>query len=88
MKKIVLSIVFLLGFSTTVYATGSVGFTVSTGDVKSGLSDDIDNNGSTDTTKNLSNDISFGSIFFEKAQGFPLRTHSEDHQYFLDRLGF
>ena len=67
MKKLVLSIVFLLGFSTTVYATGSVGFTVSTGDVKSGLSDDIDNNGSTDTTKNLSNDISFGSIFFEKA---------------------
>ena len=67
MKKLVLSIVFLLGFSTTVYATGSVGFTVSTGDVKSGVKDDIDNNGSTDTTKNLSNDISFASIFFEKA---------------------
>ena len=67
MKKLVLSIIFLLGFSTTVYATGSVGFTLSTGDVKSGLKDDIDNNGSTDTTKNLSNDISFGSIFFEKA---------------------
>ena len=67
MKKLVLSIIFLLGFSTTAYATGSVGFTLSTGDVKSGLKDDIDNNGSTDTTKNLSNDISFGSIFFEKA---------------------
>ena len=69
MKKLVLSIVFLLGFSTTVYATGSVGFTVSTGDVKSGVKDDIDNNGTTDTTKNLSNDIIFGSIFFEKALG-------------------
>ena len=70
MKKLVLSIIFLLGFSTTVYATGSVGFTLSTGDVKSGLKDDIDNNGSTDTTKNLSNDISFGSIFFEKVGMF------------------
>ena len=67
MKKLVLSILFLLGFSTTAYATGSAGFTISLGDVKSGLSDDIDNNGTTDTTKNISNDIVFGSIFFEKA---------------------
>ena len=66
MKKLVLSILFLLGFSTTAYATGSAGFTISLGDVKSGLSDDIDNNGTTDTTKNISNDIVFGSIFFEK----------------------
>ena len=67
MKKLVLSILFLLGFSTTAYATGSAGFTISLGDVKSGLSDDIDNNGTTDTTKDISNDIVFGSIFFEKA---------------------
>ena len=67
MKKLVLSIIFLLGFSTTSYAAGSAGFTVSLADVKSDVSDDIDNNGSTDTTKNLSNDVTFASIFFEKA---------------------
>ena len=67
MKKLVLSIVFLLGFSTTVYATGSAGFTISTADVKSTVKDDIDSNGTTDTTKNISSDITFASIFFEKA---------------------
>ena len=67
MKKLVLSIIFLLGFSTTAYATGSVGFTISNADVQSGVSDDIDSNGTTDTTRNLSNDVTFASIFFEKA---------------------
>ena len=67
MKKLVLSIIFLLGFSTTAYATGSVGFTISNAKVLSGVSDDIDNNGTTDTTRNLSNDVTFASIFVEKA---------------------
>ena len=67
MKKLVLSIVFLLGFSTTAYATGSVGFTISNADIQSGVSDDIDSNGTTDTTRNLSNDVTFASIFLEKA---------------------
>ena len=67
MKKLVLSIIFLLGFSTTSYATGSAGFTISLADVKSDVSDDIDNNGSTDTTKSLSNDVVFASIFLERA---------------------
>ena len=67
MKKLVLSIIFLLGFSTTSYASGSAGFTVSMADIKSTVKDDIDNNGSTDTTKNISNDVTFASIFFEKA---------------------
>ena len=67
MKKLVLSIIFLLGFSTTSYATGSAGFTISMADVKSTVKDDIDSNGTTDTTKNLSNDVTFASIFFEKA---------------------
>ena len=57
----------MLGFSTTAFATGSVGFTISKADVKSSLQDDIDNNGSIDTTKNISNDVTFASIFFEKA---------------------
>ena len=67
MKKLVLSIIFLLGFSTNSYATGSVGFTVSMADVNSTVTDDVDSNGTTDTTKNLSNEVTFASIFFEKA---------------------
>ena len=67
MRKLVLSIIFLLGFYTTSYATGSAGLTVSMADVKSTVKDDIDNNGSTDTTKDLSNDVVFGSIFLERA---------------------
>ena len=67
MRKLVLGILFLLSFVTASYAQVSVGLTVSMADVESGLSDDIDNNGSTDTTKNISNDVTFGSIFFEKA---------------------
>ena len=67
MKKLVLSIVFLLGFSTTAFATGSAGLTISSADVKSNVKDDIDSNGTTDTTKNLSNDVTFASIFVERA---------------------
>ena len=57
----------MLGLVTNSYATGSVGFTISNADVNSGVSDDIDNNGTTDTTKNISNEVTFASIFFEKA---------------------
>ena len=67
MKKLVLSILLLLGFVTNSYATGSVGFTISNADIKSTVKDDIDSNGTTNTTKNISNEIVFGSIFFEKA---------------------
>ena len=67
MKKLFLSIFFLLGLIANSYATGSVGITISNADVKSGVSDDIDNNGTTNTTKNISNEVTFGSIFFEKA---------------------
>ena len=67
MKKLVLSILFLLGLVTNSYATGSVGFTISNADVNSSVKDDVDSNGTTDTTKSLSNDVTFASIFFEKA---------------------
>ena len=67
MKKLVVSILFLLGLITNSYATGSVGFTISSADVNSSVKDDIDSNGTTDTTKSLSNDVAFASIFFEKA---------------------
>ena len=67
MKKLVLSILFLLGFVVNSYATGTVGITLSSADIKSTVKDDIDSNGTTDTTKNISNDLSFASVFFEKA---------------------
>ncbi len=67
MKKLVLSILFLLGFVTNSYATGSVGFTISLADVSSDVKDDIDSNGTTNTTKSLSNDVIFGSVFIENA---------------------
>ena len=67
MKKLVLSILFLFGLVTNSYATGSVGFTISNADVNSSVKDDVDSNGTTDTTKSLSNDVTFASIFFEKA---------------------
>ena len=67
MKKLVLSIIFLLSFATTSYAQVSVGFTISSADVESTVTDDIDSNGTIDTTKDLSNDVVFGSIFLERA---------------------
>ena len=67
MKKLVLSILFLLGLVSNSYATGSVGITISSADVKSSVKDDIDSNGTTNTTKNLSNDVVFASVFYEKA---------------------
>ena len=67
MKKLVLSALFLLGLVSNSYATGSIGFTISNADVNSGLKDDIDSNGTTNTTKNVSNEVTFASIFFEKA---------------------
>ena len=67
MKKLVLSIIFLFGFATTSFAQISVGFTISNADVESTVKDDIDSNGTTDTTKNISNEVTIGSVFFEKA---------------------
>ena len=67
MKKLVLSIIYLFGFATTSFAQISVGFTISNADVESTVKDDIDSNGTTDTTKDISNDVVFGSIFIERA---------------------
>ena len=67
MKKLVYSIIFLFGFATTALAQVSAGFTISSAKIESALSDDIDSNGTTDTTKDISNDVIFGSIFLERA---------------------
>ena len=67
MKKLVLSMIFLLSFTATSYAQVSMGVTFSLADIESTVKDDIDSNGTTDTTKELSNDAVFGSIFVERA---------------------
>ena len=64
MKKIFLTFAFLIGFVSNSYSA-TVGFTVSMANIDSDLSDDIDSNGTTDTTKSVSNDVNFASIFVE-----------------------
>ena len=66
MKKLFLTIAFLTSFVSAAYSQGSMGLTLSLAKIDTALSDDIDNNGSVDTTKDISNDIVFGSIFLER----------------------
>ena len=65
MKKIFLTLAFLMSFISTAYSQSIMGFTVNMANIDSDLSDDIDSDGSTDTTKSISNDVFFGSIFVE-----------------------
>ena len=65
MKKLVLSVLFSLGLLTNSFA-GTVGITLSNADINSTVKDDVDSNGTIDTTKDLSNDVVFASIFFEQ----------------------
>ena len=45
--------------------TRSIGITAVSSTIDSTVTDDIDSNGTVDTTKNISNDIAYGSIFIE-----------------------
>lgn len=45
----------------------NIGLTISAATVDTDVTDDIDNNGSIDTTKAISNDIFYGSIFIENS---------------------
>lgn len=67
MKKILLSLAFVLAYIIPANAdvTRALGVTVSDASIDSKVTDDIDNNGSIDTTKNLTNDTIIGSIFAE-----------------------
>ena len=66
MKKLILTIAFLTSFVSAAYSQGSMGLTLNLASIDTALSDDIDNNGSTDTTKDISNNVVFGSIFLER----------------------
>lgn len=66
MKKILISLAALLIYIMPANAvTKSLGITGISSTIDSTVTDDIDSNGSIDTTKDISNDISYGSIFFE-----------------------
>ena len=69
MKKLVLTIAFLTSFVSAAYSQVSMGLTVNMASIDTAVSDDIDNNGSTDTTKDISNEVVFGSIFLERELG-------------------
>ena len=66
MKKLILTLAFLASFVSAAYSQGSMGFTVSMANIDTDLQDDIDSNGTVDTTQSVSNDVVFGSIFFER----------------------
>ena len=57
MKKLLISIAAWLAFMVQAYAGGSVGVTLTAASIDTALKDDIDSNGTIDTTKDISNDI-------------------------------
>ncbi len=67
MKKILTSLLVIFGltFPANAEPTPAVGITVSAATIDSTVFDDVDSNGTKDTTKDISNDIAFGSLFFE-----------------------
>ena len=66
MKKILTSMVVWFALVIPAYA-GSYGVTLTSATIDTALTDDIDNNGSIDTRKNISNDVAFGSLFLENS---------------------
>ena len=72
MKKLI-TIIFALFASMAVSAQAvekAIGFSLSAAGIDTGVTDDIDNNGTTTTNKDISNDIAIGSLFFEISNSF------------------
>jgi len=66
MKKILLGLACVLIYIMPANAiTKSIGITAVSSTIDSTVKDDIDSNGTTDTTKDISNNIGYGSIFLE-----------------------
>ena len=67
MKKIIFTFIAILSlFSMPVKAVEkSIGLSMAFSTIDSKVTDDIDNNGSVDTTKDISNDVGIPSLFFE-----------------------
>ena len=66
MKKILLGLACVLIYMMPANAaTKSIGITGVASTIDSTVTDDVDSNGTIDTTKDISNDVGYGSIFFE-----------------------
>ena len=67
MKKILLGLATVLIYILPANAdvTRSIGITAVASTIDSTVTDDIDSNGTIDTTKDISNDIGYGSLFLE-----------------------
>ena len=67
MKKLLLSLVFLMAYvmPSNAEVTRSFGATITGATIDSTVKDDVDSNGTIDTTRDISNDVSYGSLFFE-----------------------
>ena len=66
MKKILLGLACVLIYIMPANAiTKSIGITAVSSTIDSTVTDDVDSNGTIDTTKDISNDIGYGSLFFE-----------------------
>ena len=70
MKKILLSLILVIAYMMPANAVErTIGLTLTGASIDSSVTDDIDNNGTIDTTKSISNDVAYGSIFFEVTKG-------------------
>ena len=67
MKKILLGLAAVLMYIMPANAelTRSIGITATGATIDSKVTDDIDSNGTVDTTKDISNDVAYGSVFLE-----------------------
>lgn len=77
MKKIT-TIIFAIFASMTVssYAVErAIGINISQATVDTKVTDDVDSNGTVDTTKNISNDVGIASLFFEISNSIGDRGH-------------
>ncbi len=66
MKKFLTILTVLVTFMFPANAA-NIGLTITAATVDTDVTDDIDNNGSIDTTKAISNDIAYGSIYLENS---------------------
>ena len=73
MKKILITLVSVFTFMASAQAievmNRAIGLNVSLNSIDTNLKDDVDSNGTTDTTKDISNDIGVASIFGEVSIG-------------------
>ena len=67
MKKILIGLAAVLIYIIPANAefTRSIGITATGATIDSKVTDDVDSNGTVDTTKDISNDVAYGSVFLE-----------------------